>query len=546
MKKFLLAIVATVLLAGNISAQVARECVLVEAFTGIGCPYCPAAANGIAQMLEEGLSIAPLAFHNSYYSPQQYATPETNGRATYYNVNSFPTVLIDGVNRVEGGGTASQSSYNYYKPYYDQRINEPSPYSIELSFDYHSGTQCEVKALVNKVGECDGSDVRLLIALTESHIQQSWQGLQELNAVVRDVVTPTSGVAITSDTQEISALFSVAGYKKENLQLIAWVQNYSGNKEVYQAVKMSIADAAPEYDLGITLVEEVSSESCSGKIKPRMTFRNYGSETINSVTFSITDGDGAELGSFNWTGNLVKGQETELMFDEINFGETGSVKIEAINLNGENSDEYEYDNTYLYNAMTPYNLPNGYMKIQLKTGDDPENFSIEIKNMQTGDILHNLTFEEANKIYQQEITLPEYGCYRVTLKHALGNGISQSSFWGIKDENKETVVSGSNTTNNFRYELPIELAYSGEGVEYVESIEMINIYPNPASSVINVAANNMSRVNVYNSVGQLIYSQNVDTDAVTVSTDSWSNGLYYVNVETKDGVKTSQKVIVNK
>ena len=213
MKKLLLTFIATVLMAGTISAQgVARECVLIEAFTGIGCPYCPAAANGIAQMLEEGLSIAPLAFHNSYYSPPQYATSETNSRATYYNVNSFPTVLIDGMNRIEGGGTASQSSYSYYKPYYDQRINVPSPFSIDLSFEYHSGTECVAKALVNKVADCDGNDVRVFIALTQSNIQQSWQGLQQLNAVVRDVVTPTMGVELTADTQEVTGLFSVATY----------------------------------------------------------------------------------------------------------------------------------------------------------------------------------------------------------------------------------------------------------------------------------------------------------------------------------------------
>ena len=38
--------------------NVARECVLFELFTGVRCPYCPAAANGVAQMLDEGLAIA--------------------------------------------------------------------------------------------------------------------------------------------------------------------------------------------------------------------------------------------------------------------------------------------------------------------------------------------------------------------------------------------------------------------------------------------------------------------------------------------------------
>ena len=66
MKKFLLTIVTSVMLSGSIMAQgVARECVLIEAFTGIGCGFCPAAAQGISMMLDEGLAIAPLAFHNS-------------------------------------------------------------------------------------------------------------------------------------------------------------------------------------------------------------------------------------------------------------------------------------------------------------------------------------------------------------------------------------------------------------------------------------------------------------------------------------------------
>ena len=547
MKKFLLAIVATVLMSGTLSAQVAKECVLIEAFTGIGCGYCPAAANGIAQMLEEGLAIAPLAFHNSAYSPPQYATTETNGRATYYNVNSFPTVVIDGVEKVSGGGVASQSMYSTYKPLYDQRINVQSPYTIEMTFDYHSGTECQVKAVVNKVGECDATDVKLYIALTESHIQQAWQGLQELNAVVRDIVTPTSGVAITEDSQEVTGLFSLAGYKKENCQLIAWVQRNNGNKEVYQAVKMPIAEVAPQYDLGITKVEEVPAESCSGKITPRMTFRNYGSEPIYSAVFQVTDGDGAEIGSFEWNGNLNKGQETEIQFEELNFGETGSVKIEAVNLNGDDNDDYTIDNTYLYEAVAPYDLSNGYMKIQLKTGSDPENLSIVIMNMGTGEVLHNLTFDEPNKVYQEQITLPEFGCYRLIVKSAKGTGISSGSFWGIKDENNQTVVSGSSSSNTFRYELPIELTYSGLGVEDMQSVEStIEIYLNPASSVINVSADNMSQVYVYNSVGQLVYSQKADSNIVKVSTDSWSNGMYYISVETNGGVRTSQKVIVNK
>jgi hypothetical protein len=546
MKKFLLTIVASVLMAGSISAQnVARECVLIEAFTGIGCPYCPAAANGIAQMLQEGLSIAPIAFHNSYYSPAQYANAETNGRATYYNVNSFPTVLIDGMNKIEGGGTASNSMYNNYKPYYDERINKTSPFKIDLSFDYHSGTQCQAKAVVTKVGECDGTDVRVFIVLTESHIQQSWQGLQELNAVCRDIVTPSSGVALTEDVQEVTGLFNLAGYKKENCELIAWVQSYNGQKEVWQAVKMPIATSSAQYDLGIVGVEEVPSEVCSGVVAPRFTIRNYGSETLNSVLFRIMDDTDTEIGTYQWEGSLVKGAQNEFMIPEIDFAGSSALKIQAVNLNGSNEDEFIFDNSYILNVVSPYVIEEGYMKIQLKTAADNQNFSIEIKNMDTDEVIETLTFPEPNKVYTEEITVPEFGCYRVTFKNSAGNGCG-NGFWGIKDTNNKTIVSGSSSTNTFRYAFPIELKYSGEDVEDVEAVRNVNVYPNPTNSIINVSAENITKVTVYNGMGQMVYSESNECDVVKINVESWTNGMYFVNVETADGNHSLQKVVVNK
>lgn len=546
MKKFLLTIVASVLMAGSISAQnVARECVLIEAFTGIGCPYCPAAANGIAQMLQEGLSIAPIAFHNSYYSPAQYANAETNGRATYYSVNSFPTVLIDGMNKIEGGGTASNSMYNKYKPYYDERINKTSPFTIDLSFDYHSGTQCQAKAVVTKVGECDGADVRVFIVLTESHIQQSWQGLQELNAVCRDIVTPSSGVALTEDVQEVTGLFNLAGYKKENCELIAWVQSYNGQKEVWQAVKMPIATSSAQYDLGIVGVEEVPSEVCSGVVAPRFTIRNYGSETLNSVLFRIMDDTDTEIGTYQWQGNLLKGTQDEFMIPEIDFAGSSALKIQAVNLNGSNEDEFVFDNSYILNVVSPYVIEEGYMKIQLKTAADNQNFSIEIKNMDTDEVIETLTFPEPNKVYTEEITVPEFGCYRVTFKNSAGNGCG-NGFWGIKDTNNKTIVSGSSSTNTFRYAFPIELKYSGEDVEDVEAVRNVNVYPNPTNSIINVSAENITKVTVYNGMGQMVYSESNECDVVKINVESWTNGMYFVNVETADGNHSLQKVVVNK
>ncbi|MBE6338300.1 MAG: T9SS type A sorting domain-containing protein [Lentimicrobiaceae bacterium] len=548
MKKFLFTIVATVLMSASLLAQnVAKECVLIEAFTGIRCGFCPAAAGGVAEMLKQGLSVAPLAFHCNYYS-EEYATPETDARgSSFYKVQGYPTVVVDGVSRPNVGGSAGQylQSYNALKAEYDKRINIESPFTIELTYDYHSWNKCEAKAVVKKVGECAGDDVRVFIALTESHVPQNWGGWSELNAVVRDVVTSTAGAKLVGETSEITALFDVHQWKKENCELVAWVQNTGSNKEVYQAVKISIATEPAQYDLGISKIENVPTESCSGIIKPTLTIKNHGSETLTSALLKITDEDNNDLGSYKWEGSLKQGAETAFDMPEIRFN-TSYINVEATELNGisDVEDKYTFDNNFKYLPGTPYQLPDGgKMIFQVKTSEY-ENFSIDIINMDKEELIKTITFTD-NNVVKEEYILPEEGCYRVIFKNSAGNGVGENSFWGIIDGKKKTVVSGKDGENEFTYQYVVELAYGSVGVEDVVA-ENVEIYPNPAKSVLNVNAANLNKVTVFNSIGQVVYVANANSDEHVINVESWSNGLYYINLETNDGVISSQKVIVNK
>ena len=553
MKKLLLTVFATIMMAGSISAQnVARECVLVEAFTGIYCGYCPAAAGAIGEMVKQGLSIAPLAFHCNYYTPEgkDYATAETNGRGvTFYKVQGYPTVIIDGVVSPAVGGAANAylQSYNKLKAEYDNRINVESPFKIELTYEYDSWNKCRAKAVVKKVGECASNDVRLFIALTESHIPENWGGgLTELNAVVRDIVTSTSGVKLVGDTEEVIALFDVHNYKKENCELVAWVQNQDKNKEVFQAVKISIGTEVAEYDLGISSVEEVSTESCRGTMKPSFLIKNHGTQPLTSAVFNVTNDAGDNLGSYKWEGSLAQNQQTYFDIpEEINFAGSNEVTIEATELNGGQEDKYTFDNKFIYDVVTPYVIPNdGLLKFQLKTSE-PENFSIDIEN-DKGEVIETLTFDKTS-VVKKDYTLPEHGCYRIVLKNSKGNGIGDvTSFWGILDSKKGKVVVAEPGEKPFRNEYYVEVLF--DGTYAIEDVveENVNVYPNPAKSVVNVYAENLNMVTVYNSIGQMVYTQTADSDNMMINVESWTNGLYYINLETKAGAKSSQKVIVNK
>lgn len=549
MKRNVLSFIITMLMFANVSAQnVARECVLFEVFTGVNCPYCPAAALAIGQLLEEGKSVAPVAYHTNAFSIPQLYTDETNARAYYYYIQAYPTVKVDGVlNPGVGGGASNQEyidySYNQCLSAYNQRVNVTSPYAIDLSFEYASGTECKVVVTANKVGECNSDDVRLFVVLTESHIQRNWQGMSEVNFVTRDMIPNQNGTQLTSDSQTMETTIDLAGFDRSNIELVAWVQSYTGNKEVYQAVKFPLSSMSFENDVEVENVEEVVLGSCSGIMSPRVSFKNEGTETMTTATFNVKDENGNILSTSQWEGSLNSGEVSEYIIPEFKFDADSNIIIEITDVNS-NNDGYPIDNIYVIEAVEPVHVSDGYMKLQLRTGDDPENFSIEIKNMDDNEIVKTFTYDKPKTIYQEDIYLPKVGCYRVTMRNTAGNGFN-GGFWGVKNSSNENLITGSNTENEFRYEFAFEISCDGVGVDEVV-IDNVMIYPNPATSFINVSANNISNVKVYNVSGQMVFSQEVSSDMIEINTESWANGMYYINIETSEGYVVSEKVIVNK
>ena len=318
MKKILLSL-AAILLIGSLSAQnVARECVLFEIFTGVNCPYCPAAANAIVQMLDEGLAIAPVAVHTNAFSTSDFYTTETNARASFYGINSYPTAKVDGKLTSQGGGHADETNYPQYRNLYNNRIAISSPFTIDLSYTYLEGSMCQVTAVVNKVGDCTATNLKVMIALTESHIQRSWQGMTELNAVTRDFLPTHTGTAFSGESITVVETFDMAGYAKENMHLVAWVQSFS-TKEVFQAVRLSMEPENVQYDVALRKLSSVVTKNCSGKVEPLLAIKTFGTETVTSMEIEVTDENNNVVNTYNWTGNLPQGETTEVRMPEFNI-----------------------------------------------------------------------------------------------------------------------------------------------------------------------------------------------------------------------------------
>ena len=83
-----------------------------------------------------------------------------------------------------------------------------------------------------------------------------------------------------------------------------------------------------------------------------------------------------------------------------------------------------------------------------------------------------------------------------------------------------------------------------EGVN--ELGQSLKLYPNPTSGMLNIEGEGMTSVEVYNTVGQRVMTQEINGNKTQVSTENLNNGVYFVRVITDSGVVIARKVTIIK
>jgi hypothetical protein len=70
------------------------------------------------------------------------------------------------------------------------------------------------------------------------------------------------------------------------------------------------------------------------------------------------------------------------------------------------------------------------------------------------------------------------------------------------------------------------------------------VYPNPASDFITIEDDGMEQLRIFNSSGLLMMEASLlNTDQYVLSVRNWPAGIYYYNLQAKEGV-SSGKVVV--
>jgi hypothetical protein len=221
-----------------------RDMVLLEIGTGTWCQYCPGAAMGAEDLIDNGFNVAVVEYHQGNTDP--YQNQPGLDRLIYYGINNFPTAVFDGVQSVSGGSN-NQSMFSNYVPIVtaSQPIN--SAFTIEMRGENY-GNNYNLLVSVNKMAPFRYDDMTLHVVLTQSHIQYNWQGQTHLEWVERLMIPSSSGSQVNlsgSDTQDFNLSFSKdASWPVQDCELVAFIQN-GDNREILQATKVLLTDLTP-------------------------------------------------------------------------------------------------------------------------------------------------------------------------------------------------------------------------------------------------------------------------------------------------------------
>lgn len=199
-----------------------RNRVTVEVGTGTWCQYCPGAAMGVDDLVANGQSVAVIEYHNG----DNYTNTYSDARNAYYNITGFPTTFFDGGLNVVGGNHTT-SLYPQFLPLYEQSIAIQSIYDFGMDVTYADNTGITVTIDAEQLTPQTG-DLRLHLVLTESNIPESWQGMDHLNFVEREMYPDNNGTSIdfsTNASQTFTYNIDVPStYVWENLELVAFIQ----------------------------------------------------------------------------------------------------------------------------------------------------------------------------------------------------------------------------------------------------------------------------------------------------------------------------------
>ena len=364
---------------------------LVEEFTQASCGPCADQNPAFNAMLVNNESnVVSIKYQTSWpgtdpmnaHNPTEVAT-----RVTYYGVDGVPTAFVDGDIVADDCGAYDGAPACLSQSELGSAAALSAPFSLNLSHSLSADfDSVYITANINCTQNVSGELVFHLVMVERTitfTTAPGSNGETEFYNVMKKMYPDANGTTIASSwvngaTQTLTFGVPVPSYMYNLAQMafVGFIQD-NNNRTVHQAgISLPVTMAASMGDISMSAISMITAVSCNDTIKPKITFKNAGTQALTSVTFEALL-DGNLVASQNFSGNINAGSTGTFTMSGIYVGSGGhKLILNAIYPNGYNTD-YSLVNNSLNTAFlnsTGIHFPYPYEQGFEGVFPDPNNY----------------------------------------------------------------------------------------------------------------------------------------------------------------------------
>ena len=300
----------------------------------------------------------------------------------------------------------------------------------------------------------------------------------------------------------------------------AEIPSGAGAKPVYTSVNAN--------DANVRYIEDINDQ-CGFDLSPSINVQNLGSNPITSLSIEYSVNSGA-VETYNWTGLINPAQNESIELPGISYTIDPAGNTVDVDLGSDDDNSNNQVSATFENAITSTESAT----LILNTGTNGSQISWDITTL-GGSVVANGGPYSNNQSLNVPITL-NTECHRFEIRSANGNGASSVVLF---DSNSEILYS-----SNGDFGFVESSNFNSQGVlgNQDEVFERLSIYPNPVDNVLNIMNAENAAIEIYNILGQLLYTKNDISIYEQIEVSQFISGTYLIKVKNGNAVKTSKFV----
>lgn len=535
--------------------------VVLEEFTGIHCVYCPS-GHAIAKAIQDAnpdrvslINIHQGSFSNPGPGEPDFRTAYGNaivaqsysGSGFGYPSGTVNRHVFPGRSMASGGGTAM--GRNSWTISANETQAKPSPVNVavEAAIDVATNVlnvHVESYYTSNSVQSTNMLNVALLQNNTKGpqtggNLCDQYVHMHRLVEMItgqwgEEITTTTAGTFVDRTyTYTIPAMFNNVPVEVADMEVVAFMTEThqeisSGNRATPIFTNITNAN-----DTNVRYLVDIENP-CANYLAPKVNIQNTGQNPLTSLMIDYSINGGA-VESYNWTGNLTSMNYETVALPGIRFdiqpNNTLTVSVANDDDNTNNIATATFDKAY--DATTVVNM-------ELKTDQYGSECRWNVTDYD-GNIIYSGGPYGANQTINETFTLPA-NCYTFNILDTYGDGGGPVK---LTDTDAANTVFFE-TNGNFGCGDTTKFSTDGFvlGVEQAQ-LDDISLYPNPASTILNLKNAENANIQIYDILGKLILSQNNIAVDAQIKVSQLQNGTYFMKIS-KDNLAITKRFLISK